>query len=367
MERNDNLLPYRGDKLRLARLAKGYSLDGLGKALGVTRQNVHKMEAGQEPTLEQLPQLCELLGVRERYFYAERNNPVVEDQCHFRSLRSRTKTLTSTVMARAELLDALVKELEKYYSLPDFKLPDVSDLNFSNINDIDKAAERVRHYWDLGNGPIEDMTIIVENAGVIVATVDGVNEKVDAFSMSRKRPIIIRNSSKKSPCRYRFDLAHELGHLVMHDGLVTGCKETEKQANFFASAFLMPKTVFHAAVQNFPIVKGTRSLNWLSLYKLKRYFKVSFKALLYRANSLGLISDDQMRSGYIYLNKSGQTKKEELDDELPIERPHLLCDLLSGLPPARWYNVLDNLGFTQVFVKELLPQIRLPVPLTTLV
>jgi hypothetical protein len=72
--------------------------------------------------------------------------------------------------------------------------------------------------WQLGNGPIDDITVLIENSGVIVATVDGVDEKVDAFSMSRKRPVIIRNSSKESPCRYRFDLAHELGHLLMHDG-----------------------------------------------------------------------------------------------------------------------------------------------------
>lgn len=355
-----NTLPYKGDKLRLIRVARGYSLEELGKAIDVTRQNIHKMEAGQEPTSEQLPKLCEILNVKENYFYAERNTPVVEDQCHFRSLRSRTKTLTNTVMARAELLDSIIQEVESYFSLPDFVMPEIADLNIFDNNDIDEASNRLRNHWQLGNGPIDDITILIENSGVIVATVDGVDEKVDAFSMSRKRPVIIRNSSKESPCRYRFDLAHELGHLLMHDGVVTGCKETEKQANAFASAFLMPQATFINATRKFPITKGVKSLNWANLYQLKLYFKVSLKALLYRAKYLGLISDDQMRSGYIFLNKKGYSKIEPLDEQLPVEAPHLLNDMFENLDNARWQKTLINLGLTQQFVQHLLPRVTLP-------
>lgn len=362
MENKIKLTPYRGDKLRLARLAIGLSLEELGSRLGVTRQNVHKMEAGQEPTSEQFPILCKELLVKPSYFYGGRNTPVVEEQCHFRSLRSRTKALTHTVMARAEFLDQLIQELESYFEFPDFVLPDLDDLNFGEINCIEVAAERVRNYWKLGNGPIEDMTIAIENAGIIVAVIEGVDEKVDAFSMSRKRPVIIRNSTKESPCRYRFDLAHELGHLVMHDGITTGCKETEKQANYFASAFLMPRGLFLAAIKKFPIVKGVKSLNWQSLFNLKQYFKVSFKALLYRAKSLGLISDDQMRSGYIYLNKSGQAKNEVLDDQLPVEEPQLLAGVFEKLDRKTWNKLLTDSGLTPQFVTNMLPRIRQPIP-----
>ncbi len=344
------------------RIAHGYSLEELGKYVGVTRQNIHKMESGQEPTAEQLPKLCELLHVNESYFYAERNTPVVEEQCHFRSLRSRTKSLTNTVMARAEHLDSLIKEVEQFFDLPEFELPDTSDLNANSIKDIEEAANRLRGFWGLGLGPIDNMTILIENAGVIVATVDGVDEKVDAFSMSRRRPIVIRNNAKNSPCRYRFDLAHELGHLVMHDGIVTGCKETEKQANFFASSFLMPSSTFYNASRQFPLIKGTRSLNWQSLNKLKLYFKVSFKALLYRAKSLGLINEDQMRSGYIYLNKNGYTKIEPLDEQLELEEPSLLADILTALDGTRWQLTLNKLGFSQGYIRKLLPNTSLPRP-----
>jgi Zn-dependent peptidase ImmA (M78 family)/DNA-binding Xre family transcriptional regulator len=357
-----NIHPYKGDKLRLIRVAHGYSLEELGNAIGVTRQNVHKMEAGQEPTIEQLPKLCEILDVKDNYFYAGRNAPIVEDQCHFRSLRSRTQTLTNTVMARAEILDAIIQEIESYFTLSDFIMPDVSDLNIFNADDIEEASKRLRVYWKIGNGPVDDITILIENAGVVIASIDGVDEKVDAFSMSRKRPVVIRNSSKRSPCRYRFDLAHELGHLLMHDGIVTGCKETEKQANAFASSFLMPKVTFINATRKYPLVKGVKSLNWTNIYKLKLYFKVSLKALLYRAKYLGLISDDQMRSGYVFLNKKGYSKEEPFDDKITVEEPHLLADMFANMDSTNWQKILFKLGLTQTFVQQLLPRVLLPQP-----
>jgi transcriptional regulator with XRE-family HTH domain len=146
-----NILPYKGDKLRLIRVARGYSLEELGTAIGVTRQNIHKMEAGQEPTKEKLPKLCEILNVKESYFYAERNTPVVEDRCHFRSLRSRTKTLTNTVMTRAELLDSIIQEVERFFDLPDFIMPEIPDFNIFDNNDIEEASNRLREHWQLGN------------------------------------------------------------------------------------------------------------------------------------------------------------------------------------------------------------------------
>ena len=122
MREIESLQLYRGDKLRLARLAKGLSLENIGSVLGVTRQNVSKMESGQEPRDFQFDTLCQELGVEKSFFYTERTLPVVEDKCHFRSVRARTKTITNMVMARAELLTELISEIESYYDLPEFQV-----------------------------------------------------------------------------------------------------------------------------------------------------------------------------------------------------------------------------------------------------
>ncbi|NOX67425.1 MAG: ImmA/IrrE family metallo-endopeptidase [Chlorobi bacterium] len=356
-----NLNEYRGDKLRFARMIKGYSLDDLGSILGVTRQNIHKMEVGQEPKDNQLSLLSKYLEVKPSFFYSERNTPVEEEQCHFRSVRSRTKTLTNTIMARAELLDSLIKDIEQHFDLPEFKLPEII-IDLNSLEDIERIAESLRRQWRLGNGPIANITIIVENAGIIVTTMDGADERVDAFSLSRKRPIIIRNSAKNNPCRYRFDLAHELGHLIMHNGIITGCKKTEKEANHFASAFLMPRVNFLNAVNRFPITKKNKYFNWPNLYKLKEYFKVSLKAILYRAKTLGVIAEEQMRYGYIHINKKGWTKKEPLDDKIPTEKPSLLISLIAELDFKTWKGLLSKLGLTDKLVHRLLPKVQFPQP-----
>ncbi|WP_244581677.1 hypothetical protein [Escherichia coli] len=72
------------------------------------------------------------------------------------------------------------------------------------------------------------MVNVVENQGAIVTCFDGVSEKVDALSVNRKLPTIIRNIAKESACRMHFDLAHECGHLIMYDGIETGCKKTDR-------------------------------------------------------------------------------------------------------------------------------------------
>ncbi len=52
--------------------------------------------------------------------------------------------------------------------------------------------------WGLGLGPISNMMRVVENAGAIVSFFSGVSERVDALSIDRQRPMIIRSEAKPS-------------------------------------------------------------------------------------------------------------------------------------------------------------------------
>ncbi len=162
---------------------------------------------------------------------------------------------------------------------------DLEDYN----GDIERVAALVRAHWLLPPGPIENLTAAVERAGVIVvhsamggSSVSGVTIIVPGLL-----PVIVLNQDQTAD-RLRFTLAHELGHLVMHK---FPSPTMEKEANEFASALLMPKAEIAVAFR-------VRRLDMARLAGLKPEWRVSMQALLYRAQSLGLI--EQERAAWLW-------------------------------------------------------------------
>jgi Zn-dependent peptidase ImmA (M78 family)/transcriptional regulator with XRE-family HTH domain len=319
--KNKNFL---GEKLRLARLLNGFTQQELGGKVCATRQYIHQLESDKFPSRDVLAALCEVLKVHESFFYTPLNNDVKFEQCHFRKRKTTPVNLANRVCAYSTIFEQLINYINKYLELPspNFLTPKSDSVNFQNI-EIEKIAEKYRDHWDLGvNTPIKNMTRTLETAGVVITSFSGVSEKVDALSLNRKYPIIIRNEAKDSPCRLRFDLAHECGHFALHDGIETGDTITESEADKFASAFLFPRSSF---VKEFPRnFMPFKETSWRPIYKLKQRWGMSLKAIVYRAHYLKIISAQQYRAANIRLSKTGQTKKENYDATVPFEEPELL-------------------------------------------
>lgn len=348
MELFDSEITYRGDRLKLARLAKGLSGEDLASVLGVTKQYISKLERGFTPSSAMVATLADYLNVDEGFFFTERRMPLDSENCHFRSKKSRTQTLTNCVLSRAEILDVLVGNIEEEIELPALNIPDISHMPLSNDTDIERVSEECRRYWGLGLGPISSMINFVESIGVVVAHVSGVDDRVDAFTVHNKRPLIIRNSAKKSVCRFRSDLGHELGHLVLHEGIITGDKLTEHQADHFSSAFLVPRLSF---IKEFPKMRGSH-LDWNALVEFKVRWKISLRMCLYRASVLGIISPEQMRRGFIHLNSRGFVGIEKGDDRIPKEEPSIIANAVGMLDDYTWSCVLEKSALKSSFVKE---------------
>ena len=107
----------------------------------------------------------------------------------------------------------------------------------------------------------------------------------------------------------RFSLAHELGHLVLHDGSYTPAIEDE--ADQFAAELLMPAA---------DISHQLEGLRFRDLGGLKTLWRVSMSALIYRAKALGFLTERQARTFWIQRNKlPGAPKREpgEFDRETP--------------------------------------------------
>ncbi len=127
------------------------------------------------------------------------------------------------------------KWLEERFDMPVATLPDLS-----REHNPEMAAESLRRVWGIGKLSIRNLIHLLEANGVRVFSLALETKEVDAFSMWKGNvPFIFLNTYKTAE-HSRFDAAHELGHLVLHKHGGPHGRETEKEADAFASAFLMP-------------------------------------------------------------------------------------------------------------------------------
>jgi Zn-dependent peptidase ImmA (M78 family) len=127
---------------------------------------------------------------------------------------------------------------------------------------------------------------------------------------------------EQSAFRTRFNVCHELGHLVLHKNVSppefadkNHFKVIEAQADRFAAAFLTPATTFSQEIRK-PSLDGFRAL--------KPRWKTSIKQMIHRAQDLDIISREEARSLYINYNRRRWNTQEPLDDTENIEEPRLV-------------------------------------------
>jgi len=294
--------------------------------------------------------LAAALTVTPAFFASPAINPVREEDCHFRRLATAPRGLVSQAVARGTALETLVEALENHVRMPTVDFPEEARPTFPD--GIERVAENARKHWGLGlDGPITNMMRVVENAGAVVVNFDDLTDRIDALSMARRRPIIVRSTAKAAGARLRFDLAHEVAHLIMHQGIVTGDNVTEGEAHRFAGAFLIPRIAF---AREFP--RNRRTLDWNALFAMKVRWKVSVRAIVRRAFDLGLIDAAQYRTANIQLVKTGQAKVERFDERVMVEEPELLRAAISWLSNrngATLHHLVTSLGMAPALFTRL--------------
>ncbi|MFJ7231485.1 ImmA/IrrE family metallo-endopeptidase [Streptomyces tendae] len=186
------------------------------------------------------------------------------------------------------------------------------------------AARQVRKAWGMPPGPAADLTASLETAGVLVVARDLGSGRLDAVSQwdGTQPPLILANHHAPAD-RYRFSLAHELGHLVLHQSPGDSAIQ-ERQADEFAAEFLMPARDIRSAF--------TPRVDLELLARLKREWKVSMAALLRRAQSLNIVTDWQYRSVMVEMSALGYRTAEpvEIDRERPRYVPGLIRSALAA-------------------------------------
>ncbi len=180
----------------------------------------------------------------------------------------------------------------------------------------EKVAERLRSYWLLPRGPVQNVVELIEEAGgIVILSSFGVASLPGISFRSEGLPPLFFMNKDAAGDRFRVSLAQELGHVVMH-AIPASDGKMEEEAYRFASAFLMP------AVDIKPYLLDTKIS---SLGRVKAFWKVPIRTLLERSYELKLITDAQYKSA-----KSQYTKsfKQGEGDALPIEQPTKLAKII---------------------------------------
>jgi Zn-dependent peptidase ImmA (M78 family)/DNA-binding XRE family transcriptional regulator len=325
---------FNPERLALARRRKGLNKKELADKLGLAARSVTAFEAGEfPPSDETLQQLAKYLAFPVEFFYRETVGEPAEQAASFRALTKLTASNRHAALAAGALGLELSDWIERRFNLPSVDLPDLKGQEPS------VAAELVRQQWAIGERSIRNMVHLLEAKGVRVFSLAEETADVDAFSFWRERkPYVFLNTFKSSE-HARFDAAHELGHLVLHKHGAPNGQLAEKEANSFASAFLMPRAT----------VIGSKPTYWTvrHLIALKRKWLVSAAALAFRLRDLGVLTDWQYRTLFIELNKRGYLRNEPV----PAPREKSLI----------WEKVFQQLRAEGIGKEHIAAELALPV------
>lgn len=331
-------------RLREARIESGYSQKAIATKLGKTNSVVSKWEKGtHQPDIESMLHLTDIFGLPLAWF----ERPLSEETTvyQYRSNSDSTKSLREKVGIRLRWFVEMVETLEEWVEFPTLNLP-ISPNRLQALNltdeDVEHYAYLLREQWELADKPIVDLIGVAESNGIIVTKEYINNENLDGVSAwFGRRPYIWLASDKASYYRSRFDMAHELGHIVLHRYLekkdcLEHYHELERQAHLFASHFLVPRCA---------ILHNYRSITLNNLLIPKRYWGISVGALIMQYHNLGIINDDYKTRLFKNYSYRKWRQSEPFDQQIPAEQPTLMSSTIQLLIEQGGFSKMDIIEY----------------------
>jgi Zn-dependent peptidase ImmA (M78 family)/transcriptional regulator with XRE-family HTH domain len=324
--------PFNGEMLALARETRRVSQQELSRLDGrVTQAALSKIENGRiQPDGGLAERLASILSYRPSFFYHSGYRRMPPVSFHRKRQKLGARDLDA-IHGQSEIyrinLSKLLEAVELEARLP---VPPAIDPDQHN-GDVTKIAETVRQRWGIPRGPVRDLTRLIEDSGVIIVPFDFGTPLIDGFSQHAGDglpPIIFINISQPTD-RYRFSLAHELGHIIMHH---TPNPEQEIQANLFASDFLMPRRDIEPQLYN---------LSFKKFMDLKLHWGASMQALMYKSWEIGKISDRMYKYYNIELARRGFRAREPVALYNFNETPTVLREIIAEYFITLEYTVDD--------------------------
>ena len=291
---------FSATRLTLARERRGYTRKQLAEQIGVSSQSITAYESKlRVPDTDKLPHIAQVLTFPLAFFLGEEVELTAKEAVSFRSRHALKAGQRDKALRTGDLATQFVSPaLRRRFRFPITDIPDFSR------EDPERAARLLRQRWKLGLGPIHNMVHLLESKGVEVYWLEESSPCLDAFCFwHNDLPFVLLNNARKAGDRDRFNLAHELAHLVLHrherdmDGA-----NLEAEADTFASAFLLPSETFRYESPRYPLLN--------EYGPLKQRWGVSMQAMIRRGHDLGVFTDWYYEQAFKQLSSQGWRTQE---------------------------------------------------------
>jgi Zn-dependent peptidase ImmA (M78 family)/DNA-binding XRE family transcriptional regulator len=299
--------------LQRLRLARGLSQDKLAQAAGISRIAYINIERCQsEPRADTLRALAKALQVRVPELLVE--EPALK-RVRFRSLKRLKRREQVLVEVGQKLRDFV--ELESQLNAAESKDFDALRALAAKARrrGIPAVASAMRSHFGLTeHEPVHDICGLLEHQGIKVLSVNIATDAFLGLSVAEEDggPAVVVNTWERLPVEHWiFSAAHELAHLLLHLQAYSVDEESEdkdqeRDADTFASHFLMPDAVFR---REWDSTVGLPLFD--RVLKVKRVFRVSWRTVLYRLNE-DFSGPIQRKRLWIHFSKAYQKRNSKV-------------------------------------------------------
>lgn len=364
---------FYGENIKLLRNLNSMSRKSLAIKLNCSEQAIGQYERGVlNPKMQNIIDMSNIFRVKSGFFYSKLpiKESIPEKNIAYRSKDRDVRKRTVEESTRLKLSSSIIEFCESFFALKQSplltaideinKIKNEQEQYRINENQIELYANITRKLLRIKSN--HDLLYNLELNGVYVIESNSLSY-ADAYSVWSRyshnnnlfHPYIILGNST-TLVRRIFDLAHELGHLVMHYDVDMNNLEKveflncEKEANEFASAFLLPKEEVSSWI-NMVIHKGNPD----SYIPVKQKYYVSLATAAYRAYELGYLSKNENNRFFASRYRKHYIYKEPLDDKMTVTRPGKIMALFDiydkKIEP--FSNVLNDFNIEPKFLSEL--------------
>ena len=298
----------------LAREARGLSQAELAELIGMSATNLSKIERADIGIAKELLEtIADKTDYPVEFFFQK--GEIVPENLKYRKREVVAQKLITPIHAQVNVIRKHIYFLTLALQIPNADIP---ILEVSATQTPQQIAIKLRKLWKVNTPVIDNITKLIEDNGIVTKSFPFNTDRVDSRSIltDDKLPIIFLNSSLLGD-RQRFSVAYELGQLIMHTFCIVGLdRDVSHEANAFAAEFLMPEKEIRKDFGN--------DITIPLLGELKRKWKVSMVALLYRADDLGYLTPNQKRYLLQQFNQLKIRRREPMELDIPKERSSLV-------------------------------------------